>query len=200
MKDFGVGGKGASYTCKVSDIAKHSLESPRNAQVFFRIVNFMSEFYGRPLEILEFGTSLGITTAYLASVASRNRVTTYEGSGMLLRLAIKNWEALGLENITFVKGDIDKSLDRRAPSKFDVAFVDANHCYQATFEYVEYLAWIANESSVIIIDDIHYSKEMERAWKDIQKLRQVTTTMDYFDFGLVFFDSHYLKKHYRLRL
>ena len=207
VTDYGSKGQGATYSCLVSDVARNSLESARNAQVFFRIVNWLSHEAGKPLEIIELGTNLGITTAYLASVSASNHVTTYEGSESLVELAQLNWKKLGLKNIEVVQGNIDETLlihsrKSKVESKktFDVAFVDANHRFEPTCRDIDFLAARVHEKSMIIVDDIHHSKDMERAWKWIQERNDVTSTMDFFDFGLVFFDSHYLKKHYRLRI
>ena len=198
--DYGTGGVTNGQKIRnelVCDVAKRSLESPKNAQIFFRIVNWLSHEAGRPLEIIELGTNLGITAAYLASASHENHVTTYEGSVALIALAQMNWKKLGLSNIDVVAGNIDDTLESRA---FDVAYIDANHRYEPTCCYIDRLVKQAHEKSLIIIDDIHHSPEMEAAWKAIQAREDVTSTMDFFDFGLVFFDKHYLKKHYRLRI
>ena len=200
--DYGSQGspKGKLVQRRVCDIAKNHLERAQVGQVLFRLVNWIGEHEKRPLEILELGTSLGVTTAYLAAANSRNRVMTMEGSAEVLKVAQSVWRALKLENIEWVEGNIDDTLFIHAREKLDVAYVDANHRYEPTCRYVEFLASRAQEKSMVIIDDIHYSEEMERAWKTIQGRKDVTTTMDFFDFGIVFFDSHYLKKHYRLRI
>lgn len=208
VTDYGSRGKGATYSCLVSDVAKHSLQSARNAQTFFRILNWLSHETDQPLEIVELGTNLGITTAYLASVAARNHVTTYEGSAALIEMAQLNWKKLGLTNIDVVQGNIDdtlfihKSGKSNAPKgkHIDFGYIDANHTYEATLRYFDALAKYAHGKSMIILDDIHYSPDMERAWKTIQEREDVTTTMDFYEFGIVFFDPHYLKKHYRLRI
>ena len=54
--------------------------------------------------------------------------------------------------------------------------------------------------TIVVIDDIHYSREMQEAWEQIKQREEVTTTMDLYDCGLVFFDPHYLKRHYKLRI
>ena len=53
-------------TRAVRDIAKNSLKEPFLAKKLFRIVNFLN-----PRSIVDIGTSLGITTAYLASVKKK---------------------------------------------------------------------------------------------------------------------------------
>ena len=47
---------------------------------------------------------------------------------------------------------------------------------------------------------IHYSEEMERAWKELKSDDRVTTSMDLYHVGLLFVDPHYLKRNYRIRL
>ena len=209
VQDFGSRGKGATEQRLVSDIAKTSLQSPKNAQILFRIVQWLGQEKGAPLRIVELGTSLGISTAYLAMADKHNEVVTFEGSRALIDMAQLNWKKLGIENVEVVEGNIDdtlyiyyKSRKSRVDSResIDFCYIDANHTYEATMRYFETLAQYAGEKTIIAIDDIHYNREMEKAWKQIGALPNVTTTMDFYDFGLVFFDTHYLKKHYKLRI
>ena len=92
---------------------------------------------------------------------------------------------------------ITDSPDQRG---IDVAFIDANHAYASTCGYFNVLADMTHEKSVIVVDDIHYSEEMERAWKEICADERVTSTIDLYQMGLVFFDKHYWKRNYKMRL
>ena len=174
----------------------------------------------RPLHILELGTSLGITTAYMASVSSQNSVLTFEGSEAVLRVAQGVWRALRLENIQWQLGNIDDTLfniysaQRQALSRnvqrpktdsvpqrpIDLAFIDANHTYEATKRYVDWLMPHMTGKGIIVIDDIHYSSDMERAWQELKADERVTTSMDLYHIGLIFVDPHYLKRHYRIKI
>lgn len=201
VTDYGSQGspEGTHLSRRVCDIARWHLEGPRMGQLFFRIVNFMSQDRKRPLNIIELGTSLGITTAYLASADSRNRVLTMEGSESVLRIAKGVWRALKIENIAWLQGNIDTLLVR-AHEKVDLAYLDANHTYEATMRYANRLLELLDEKGILVIDDIHYSQEMERAWIALKSDPRVTTTMDLYHCGLAFVDSHYLKRHYRIRI
>ena len=84
--------------------------------------------------------------------------------------------------------------------RVDIAFVDANHTDEASLEYFNVLADKVHEKSVIVMDDIYHSEEMEKAWKEICEDERVTTTIDLYQMGLVFFDKHYWKRNYRMRL
>ena len=200
--DFGSQGspEGKHVQRRVCDIAKMHLESKQVGQALFRLINWIGEREKRPLEILELGTSLGITTAYLAAADSRNRVMTMEGSGEVLHVAQGVWRALQMENIEWTEGNIDDTLNKRARKTIDVAYVDANHTYEATMRYVDFLLPRLPEKGVLILDDIHYSEQMEHAWEALKCDARVTTSMDLYHVGLLFVDPHYLKRHYKIRL
>ena len=200
--DYGSKGtpEGLHVQRRICDIAKNQLESAKVGQVLFRIVNWVGEHEKRPLEILELGTSLGITTAYLAGASSSNKVLTLEGSAAVLNVAQGNWKALRLENIEWKEGPIDITLYNYARVIWDIAYVDANHTYEATMRYVTYLLPRMSEKGIVVLDDIHYSEEMERAWQELKNEKRVSTSMDLYHVGLLFVDPHYLKRHYSIRL
>ncbi len=200
--DYGSRGskEGKRVRRKINEIAAGHLESAEMGQLLFRLVNFMGQEEKRPLEILELGTSLGITTAYLSSADSHNHVVTLEGSEAVLQVARGVWQALRLKNIESKVGNIDDTLYLYAREKLDLAYVDANHTYEATMRYADYLLPRMHEKGVLVIDDIHYSEEMERAWTALKNDSRVTTSMDLYHMGLLFVDTHYLKRHYRIRV
>ena len=202
VMDFGSAGspEGKLVKRRVCDIAKTHLERPVIGQLLFRLVNFIGQHEKRPLEILELGTSLGVTTAYLASADSRNKVVTLEGSEAVLRVAQGVWRALRLENIAWQQGNIDDTLYKCAREGIDVAYVDANHTFEATTRYVDFLLPRMNEKGVVVIDDIHHSEQMELAWNTLKNDKRVTTSVDLYYVGLLFVDPHYLKRHYRIRV
>ena len=51
---------------------------------------------------------------------------------------------------------------------------------------------------MIVLGDIHWSAEMEQAWKQIQAHPRVQLTLDLFDVGLVFFNEQPQKQHFIL--
>ena len=141
-----------------------------------------------------------MTTAYLAGVDTRDKVYTYEGCEAVAKFANENWKLLGMSNICCLVGPIIADQLKGDLKQVDVAFVDANHTYEASMMYFDVLAQKVHEKSVVVMDDIHHSEEMERAWKDICADERVTSTIDLYQMGLVFFDKHYWKRNYRMRL
>ena len=205
--DYGSGvgrkGEGAKGEKRVKDIAKGSLARAKYAQMLFRLVNWLGHQLreeNRGLTIVELGTSLGVTTAYLAGVDTRDKVYTYEGCEAVAKIAMDNWKELKMSNIDCRVGPIDEVQLQCSLERVDVAFVDANHTYEASLKYFDILAQKVHEKSVVVMDDIHHSEEMERAWREICADERVTSTIDLYQMGLVFFDKHYWKRNYRMRL
>lgn len=203
--DYGsAGGAGQHRTRKVSDIAKGDLEPRQYGELLFRLVNWLGHQLrceqGRSLNIIELGTSLGITAAYMAMADSRNDVLTFEGCPAVAEMARWNWTKLGINNIVCVEGDIDVTLAQHLPEVVDIAFVDANHTQEASVRYFDTIAKHTHRKSVVVVDDIYHSRSMHTAWQTICAREEVTSTIDLWKMGLVFFDPDYLHKNYKLRI
>ena len=191
--DFGTGD---NRRRTVSDIAFNSLKSKRHAQLLYRIIRYCGA-----KNVLELGTSLGVTTAYLASVNESIRCYSMEGSADIATVAAENFRSLGINNITLIVGNIDESLPEflSHSEALDFVFVDANHRSEAVLNYVNLIIPQLHNASVLVVDDIYWSVDMEFAWSQIKNLSQVTSTIDLFHFGIVFFNVDLNKKHYKVR-
>ena len=192
IQDFGAGSRVAkTNTRKVSDVAKGSLKPAKYSQLLFRMI----DYYG-PAQIIELGTSLGITTAYLASANANAKVTTFEGSATIAQIARQNYGSLGLANISLLEGNFDDQLPKWLAhnKKVDFAFIDGNHAYKPTIAYFEALLDVVEDHSILVFDDIHWSREMEAAWAQISAHPRVTLSIDLFFIGIVFFRKEFAQK------
>ena len=192
LRDFGTG---IERERKIAEIAKKSLKSKKQAQLLFRLIN---EY--KPLNILELGTSLGITSLYLAASNQKAKCITLEGCPETAKIAISNIEKLKLSNIEVKIGEIGELLPKVLAefSELDFVFIDANHTLQAVISYFEQCVEVINTNSIIVIDDIYWSVEMKKAWKLIKDNINVSSTIDIFQMGIVFFNPHLQKKHYKI--
>lgn len=199
FQDFGATGKGRIRQITVGEIAHSAAKKPKVAQVLYRI----SEHLGART-IFDLGTSLGFTTAYLASsVGTEGKVTTFEGSLAVANLASQNFEQLGLNNIHQVIGDLDLTLPEVLEQQVDLidfAFLDANHTYEATLNYYQQIQRKTHANSCIVLDDIYWSKGMTQAWEEIKQRPEVTASVDLFYVGLLFFRPGQVKQHFRLKI
>jgi len=193
VTDFGMGKSGER---KVNVIAKKSLKQKKYGQLFYRIINFC-----KPETVLELGTSLGITTAYLASAKLDARCITMEGCPEIARVARENLDSLQLKNVEIVVGNIDEKLPSVLANidKLDVVFLDANHCSEAVLNYFEQCIPKIHKKTILIVDDIYWSEDMAQAWKIIKNHKKTISTIDLFQIGIVFFDNDLPKKHYKMR-
>lgn len=182
---------------KVCDMASSSLKPRKYSQLLFRIV----DHYG-PEHILELGTSFGITTSYLASANPKATVTTMEGASAVAAMAQENFDVLGLRNIRLVEGNFDDTLPQwiATQERLDLAFIDGNHRYEPTLRYFEQLKPLLHEHSIVVFDDIHWSREMEDAWSQVCEDPAVTLSVDLFFIGVVFFRKDLkVKQQMRIR-
>ncbi len=85
-------------------------------------------------------------------------------------------------------------------TKYSLLFIDGNHQKEATLAYFEKLLPTVHNDSVMIFDDIHWSKGMEEAWEIIKQHSEVRVTIDTFQWGLVFFRREQEKEHFVIRV
>ena len=192
IEDFGAGSRVAkTNTRKISAVAKGSLKPAKYSQLLFRMIDFYA-----PKQIIELGTSLGITTAYLASANPAARVTTFEGSTAVAQIAGQNHQLLGIKNIILLEGNFDTQLPKwlEQHKSIDFAFIDGNHAFKPTLAYFEALLEVVHENSILVFDDIHWSAEMEQAWAQISVHPRVTLSIDLFFIGIVFFRKEFAQK------
>lgn len=203
ITDFGAGSKHVtnnknSNKKSVSQLASHSAITTKKAQLLFRLVE-----YFKPKTILELGTSLGVSTLFMALAAdnSEAQIITFEGCPQIAEKAKENFEELEQENIEIIVGNIDETLPKNLPAlpSLDFVFLDANHRYQPTLDYFNQILEKCHTNTIIILDDIHWSKGMEKAWKEIIKNEKVTVSIDLFHLGLIFLRKEQPKQHFDLR-
>lgn len=181
---------------RISDIARNSLKSPKYAQVLYRLVSYV-----KPEIFIELGTSLGITSLYLAEANPQGLLYTIEGCPETASVARELFKKTGKQNIIQETGNFDTLLPEvlRKTGKVDWLYIDGNHRKQATLEYFETSLPFAHEKSVFVFDDIYWSEGMTEAWNEIKARPEVTVTVDLFRIGLVFFHKSQAKEAFKIR-
>jgi len=181
---------------KVKSIAKNALKPKKLAQLLYRLAK---EF--QPKSLIELGTCLGVTTAYFSKALSHAKIVTMEGCPQTASVAQENWDKLSLKNIEISVGNFDNTLPELIDQQdqLDFVFIDGNHRKEATLNYFNLCLPKLHEDSVIIFDDIYWSKGMAEAWENIKAHPDVTVTVDLFWIGLVFFRSGQAKQDFTIR-
>jgi len=96
--------------------------------------------------------------------------------------------------------EFDKEINTLTDNNFDLIYIDGNHQKEATINYFHSLLKYTNNDSLIIFDDIHWSKGMTEAWETIVQDTNVTLSIDTFYWGFVFFRKEQEKQHFTIRL
>lgn len=197
IEDFGAGSKVyQSRKRSIRQIAKTATKPPKIGQMLFRMANFF-----QPQYVLDLGTCLGITTAYIAAPLPFSQIYTFEGASSLAQMAQKHFQMLNIPQIQLIRGNIDQTLPmvlKKIP-QLDFAFIDANHRFEPTYRYFEWLLEKSHEDTLMVFDDIYWSEEMQKAWTQIHQHPKVMLSIDLFEVGIVFFRKKQPKQHFILK-
>ncbi len=194
--DLGAGSKKMNNTRKVADIAKYSIANKKYSELLFRLVN-----YFKPVSVLELGTSLGLSTLYMAHAIPKANIISIEGCPNTYAFARQLIASSGVKNIELINASFDDAFESSLQNKkFDVVYIDGNHTYEATIKYFHLLLNNTNENSLLIFDDIYWTAGMTKAWEEIKAHPTVTVSIDLYKVGLVFFrKENKQKEHFCLR-
>jgi len=196
VKDLGAGSKVLSTRSrKISNISKKAGITKKRAELLYRIVK-----YFQSTSILELGTSLGISTCALSLGNTNANIITIEGCPETASVAREQFKYFSLYNINLLVNEFDKEINTLTDNNFDLIYIDGNHQKEATINYFHSLLTCTNNDSLIIFDDIHWSKGMTEAWETIIQDSNVTLTIDTFYWGFVFFRKEQKKQHFKIRI
>ena len=197
VEDFGSGSKRMkSNFRKVSDLTKYS-SVPKK---YGTLLSKLSAEFGSP-SVVELGTSVGISTMYLALANSQSQVFTIEGAAEISKTATNNFVEGKIQNITTLTGTFEDILPEvlLEIKKPGLVFIDGNHRKDPVINYFYQVAEVSGENTVVIIDDIYNSREMEEAWIGIKKHAKVSMTVDIFRMGMVFFRKGMSRQDFIIR-
>lgn len=193
MTDLGAGSlalKGSQRS--LADIARTSVSPRELTELYARIIANMEAH-----RIVELGSCLGITTLYLAQKEGA-QIFSFEGSAALANVALTNYEYFDQKNIRLIEGNINSTFPEflQDPAKINFVLMDANHRYEPTMKYFFWLMRRLDENSVVVVDDIHWSEEMEKAWEELRTHPLVYGSIDLFRCGILFFDPSLNRQHF----
>ena len=147
--------------------AARASRNPADSLMLYKLVR---EF--RPRTILELGTNLGVSSAYLAAAQNLNgagEVFTLDASPYRQRIARNLHGECSLDNVHYVAGLFTDTLHGTLAdiALVDFAFIDGHHQYQPTIDYFNMIFGHSAPECVFIFDDINWSDGMRRAWSEL---------------------------------
>ncbi|KXN98683.1 methyltransferase [Aequorivita aquimaris] len=195
MKDFGQGSRVFKGNArKVSAVVKNAGMKKKRQKLLFRLSK-----YFKSETVLELGTSLGLGTVALSLSNEFSAIQTVEGCPNTLQKAQEYFEKFNLHNIQIHQELFSEFLENTS-TQFNLIFIDGDHNGERTLGYFNSLLNKVHNDSLIIFDDIYWSKDMTVAWQKIIANEKVTVSIDTFQWGLVFFRKEQPKQHFVIRI
>ncbi len=163
-----VGGLGAGSQFEqaegnvVRNILKSSSSQPWKGRTLFRICKWW-----QPDTILEFGSSLGISTAYLAFASQNTPLFAIDGNAGLLAIAQTVWKELQLSNIQAVHSSFQQAWQQIPDLKNQrvLIYLDGDHQSDHVEQLLQDISLRCTRPFLVIIDDIRWSGDMTRGWQ-----------------------------------
>jgi len=198
VTDFGAGSRKLNSNKRaINQITKHGIAQKKQAEFLYRLINKFN-----PTNVVELGTSVGLTSLYLAKANAKSTLYTIEGCPNLFQFSKDFFKENGIKNIQSINGNFNDEFPKLLSSlnTLDVLYIDGNHAYEPTMNYFNMALKKRNANSIFIFDDIYWSEEMEKAWKEIFAHPEVSLSLDLFYFGIVFFRTENKnKEHFVLK-
>ena len=198
-RDLGAGSKsGQQQQITISGIARHSLSKPFQCRFLARLIQMK-----KTSNVLELGTSLGLSAAYMAYGSKEAHIHTIEGDPEIAGIAKALFDQHALNNISLHVMSFDEGIATREllPDRIDILFLDGHHTAAALKSYYNKLRGLLHEESIVIVDDIFWSPDMHEGWKTLIALPEVTQSVDCFHFGLLFYGRNFIdREHHTVRL
>ncbi len=151
-------------------------------------------------EVVELGTSLGLSAAYLAS-NENIKLTTIEANVEMYTKAKDAFEALQVNNVSFINDKFDNVLEDtlKKLKQSKLIFIDGDHNKDAWLRYYNICRKYVETDTIIIFDDIYWSEGMTEAWYDISRSKEVSLSIDLYRMGILFFRKEQLhQEHFEL--
>lgn len=143
--------------------------------------------YLQAKNFLELGTSLGVSTAYLATSVENIKGQTIDFNPQAVQISKSLFDKMNLDNTAFHTGRFGDILPTILTEKnIDICFIDGDHQYQSTINYVTKIKDYLSEHAVLILDDIRWSEDMYSAWEELILLTDFNYTIDFGRIGLLF--------------
>ena len=152
IEDHGAGSRTSGFqrNRSVSSIARQAVISPAQGAMLFRLVR-----WGGYHRILELGTSLGLSAAYMAGQEA-GHIDTIEGSPAIAKGGLEPVAKTGISISACIQAPLDEQLPEllNKPSiVFDLVYIDGNHRLEPTLRYVDMITPYLSGKSVSFWDE-----------------------------------------------
>ena len=162
-----------------------------------RILYFTAKYF-EPATIIELGTGLGISTAYLSSAVPSAKMISIDADRAMHEYASAKIKDHTHNMPEFCLGRFEEFLLSKLNNAEHplLIFIDGDHQYKSVTRYLDEILKYARADTIILIHDIHWSAGMKKAWNQIKDNGRGILCIDLFFMGMVFFRGGMLKQNY----
>lgn len=165
-----------------------------------KVLNSMVRQY-EVLKVIELGTSLGMSSAFLLSDNDLH-LTTVEANEVMVEASKKAFNENGYsKQINFIHAKFDEVLEDLCLQGLEqtLIFIDGDHNKESVLRYFKCCLPYTKSSTILVFDDIYWSEGMTEAWHEICKHKDVKLSIDMYRMGLVFFrQATKEKEHFQI--
>jgi predicted O-methyltransferase YrrM len=190
-------GTGKSGRVKVKNMAVKSTQPLQQAIFIARLAQHLG-----CKKMVELGTSLGITAAAMGRINTEAQVISIEGCANTAEIARENLNRYHLNHVKVISGEAMQVMTEMKTEMLsaDFVFIDCNHTYRATEQFIQFFEASDNPHLTMVLDDIYWSREMNDAWRWLISKNTFAISIDFFHFGVVFKRQGKVKEDFTLRL
>ncbi len=195
FQEFGAGSKHLKKQRSVKQIVSTNSTKNKYGNLLYRLM----EAY-KPMNVLEFGTSIGCGTLQLHWGNPKAKISTIEACKETYEFAKNTIEQHQISNhIQLINSTFNDYLEEKNLEKFDLVFIDGHHDGKCLIEYLKKLEKHTHNDTIFILDDIRWSMDMFNAWNALVNDEQYHLSIDFFKMGLLIRQSNKRKEHFVLR-
>ena len=195
FEEFGAGSKYLKKQRSVKQIVSTNSTKNKYGNLLFRLM----EGY-KPMNVLEFGTSIGCGTLQLHWGNPEAQLISIEACKETYEFAKKTMAQHQISNhIQLINSTFNDFLEEKIIVKFDLVFIDGHHDGKRLIDYVKKLEKHTHNDTIFILDDIRWSMDMLNAWNTLVNDEQYHLSIDFFKMGVLIMQSNKRKEHFILR-
>lgn len=136
--------------------------------------------------IIDFGACVGMSSLSFALASKHGRIISIEGNKFLSASSIELYNRLQVNNIDSIHSEFNNFLESSTLRDVDLVFLDGDHQYNSTLHYFSKIIHLTNDSAVIVLDDIHWSPGMYKAWKKLINHPMIQCSLETTRWGFLF--------------
>jgi len=172
------------------------------SSVYGKILRGLQEFM-KAKNVLELGTSLGVSTLYFETNLSHIDTIDLNDIGKKIVSEFSETQNTIFSNITFRIGNFETKLPEYLEEKktVDFVFIDGDHTYESTIKNTHTIIPFLSKNSCIVLDDIRWNEAMYAAWNELKSNSNFNYTIDFGRIGVLMkINNHAPKQHFILHL